>query len=149
VATLLLVGDGPDEEAMRRRCETEGLDNVVFAGYRQRKDLPLYYAAADVFVFPTLGDPYGLVVDEAMACGLPVVSTRAAGEIHRRVTNGTTGFVVPAGDPHSLSARMALLAGDPQLRLTLGRRAARRVAWQSPDVWAQQFERVVAEILAV
>ena len=145
--SLLLVGDGPEEVALRERCAAEGLGNVSFVGFRQQDDLAAYYAAADVFVFPTLGDPYGLVVDEAMACSLPVVSSAAAGEIRRRVTDGVTGFVVAPGDATSLAARMVQLASDPELRRELGSSAERRVAWQSPDAWARQFECVVNEIL--
>ena len=97
--SLLLVGDGPDEASLRARCAAEGVSDVVFAGFHQQEELAPYYAAADVFVFPTLGDPYGLVVDEAMACGLPVVSSTAAGELRRRVTDGVTGFITGPGDP--------------------------------------------------
>ena len=74
--SLLLVGDGQEEIKLRRTCTERGIRNVFFTGFLQKPDLPHYYALADVFVFPTLGDPYGLVVDEAMACGLPVIGRR-------------------------------------------------------------------------
>ena len=80
---------------MQRICAERGIRNVIFAGFFQKAELPRLYAAADVFVFPTLGDPYGLVVDEAMACSLPIISTSAAGEIRDRVESGVNGFVVP------------------------------------------------------
>ncbi|MEN6482213.1 MAG: glycosyltransferase, partial [Anaerolineaceae bacterium] len=57
--SLLLVGDGQDEETLRRICNERHIRNVIFAGFRQKQELPLYYAISDVFVFPTLGDPYG------------------------------------------------------------------------------------------
>ncbi len=74
--SLLLVGDGPEEARIARITTSEGL-RVKLAGFHQKAELPRLYAAGDVFVFPTLGDPYGLVVDEAMAAGLPVISTTA------------------------------------------------------------------------
>ncbi len=58
----------------------------------QKDRLPEFYALGDAFVFPTRGDPYGLVVDEAMASGLPVIASDAAGEITSRVTPEETGF---------------------------------------------------------
>jgi glycosyltransferase involved in cell wall biosynthesis len=145
--SLLLVGDGPDEAALRSRCAADGLQGVVFAGFHQQDELAAFYAASDVFVFPTLGDPYGLVVDEAMACSLPVLSSTAAGEIGRRVTNGVTGFLFKSGDVTTLAEHMVHLAEDRVLRRAMGARAASRVSWQSPDAWARQFERVVHEII--
>ena len=67
-------------------------------GFAQREQLPAYYALADVFVFPTHTDPWGLVVNEAMACGLPVISSDAAGCAADLVESGWNGRVFPAGD---------------------------------------------------
>jgi glycosyltransferase involved in cell wall biosynthesis len=145
--SLLLVGDGPDEAVLRSRCAADGLQGVVFAGFRQQDELAAFYAASDVFVFPTLGDPYGLVVDEAMACSLPVLSSTAAGEIGRRVTEGVTGYLFNPGDVTTLAEHMVHLAGDRALRRAMGIGAAYRVSWQSPEAWAIQFERVVLEIV--
>ncbi len=118
--SLLVVGDGPDERQLAERARSEGLRNVVLAGFKQKAELPRYYAAADVFVFPTLGDPYGLVVDEAMACSLPIISTSVAGEIGDRVEEGVNGFVVPPNNSAALLDRMERFAGDPMLRAAMG-----------------------------
>ena len=82
-----------------------------------------------------------------MACSLPVLSSTAAGEIRRRVTDGVTGHLYEAGDAAALGRLMVDLAADPDRRRAMGARAARRVSWQSPDAWAEQFERVALEIL--
>ena len=76
--SLLLVGNGPDEQRYRARARE--VPGVVFTGWQQRDRTPWYYSLADVLVFPTLGDPNGLVVTEALAAGLPVVSQRRGGE---------------------------------------------------------------------
>jgi glycosyltransferase involved in cell wall biosynthesis len=65
--SLLLVGDGSEEEKLRKQCVERGIRNVVVSGFKQKPEVPKYYGLADVFVFRTLGEPYGLVVDEAMA----------------------------------------------------------------------------------
>jgi glycosyltransferase involved in cell wall biosynthesis len=143
-STLLLVGDGEDEAELRARAG----DGVVFAGFRRQAELPRVYAAADVFVFPTLGDPYGLVVDEAMASGLPLVSTTAAGEIGARVEHGRTGLLVPPDDVDALAGALAALAADPEQRRALGAAAAPHVAGRTPERWAEDFERAVGGILA-
>jgi glycosyltransferase involved in cell wall biosynthesis len=145
--SLLLVGDGPDEKRLRARCEEERLINVTFAGFQQADTLPMLFAAGDVFVFPTLGDPFGMVVPEAMACGLPVISTSAAGELHDRVIDGVNGFVVAAADSSALLTAMRRLAGDPELRRAMSEAARRTVEGQSPEVWAAAFDHAVTSIL--
>ncbi len=145
--SLLLVGDGPEEGKLRRLCDDLGLRNVVFAGFHQKPALPPFYAAADVFVFPTLGDPYGLVVDEAMACALPVISTSAAGEIHDRIDEGENGFVVPPEDAGALAEAMLPLATDAGLRQRMGQRSSAKIQGHTPQKWAEDFEHIVQKLL--
>jgi glycosyltransferase involved in cell wall biosynthesis len=147
--SLLLAGDGPDERALRERCSREGVRNVIFAGFHQRDFLPRLYACADVFVFPTLGDPFGLVVEEAMACGLPVICTATAGEIRDRVEDGVNGFIVPPANSAELLDRMELLTRNPDLRRRIGDRGKRNVERHHPDRWAEKFEEAVHRILAL
>lgn len=145
--TLLLVGAGDDEDALRARCIDSDVTSVVFAGYHKSDSLPALYGAADVFVFPTLGDSFGLVVSEAMACGLPVIATTASGEIAGRVAEGVNGFLVPPADSDALLERMSRLARDPELRARMGAASTERVAGQTPDLWAASFEQAIATIL--
>jgi glycosyltransferase involved in cell wall biosynthesis len=145
--SLLLAGDGVDEDYFRERCRREGLENVVFAGFFQRDDLPKIYVAADVFVFPTLGDPFGHVVEEAMSCAIPVITTEAAGEIRDRVTEGVTGFIVPRASPDALLARMRLLATDESLPTDMGRASRDRVRGQTAERWAEAFEAAADALL--
>ena len=146
--SLLLVGDGENEESMKKKCRKKDIRNVVFAGFHQKPELPRFYAAADVFVFPTLGDPYGLVVDEAMACSLPVVSTSAAGEIHDRIKDGVNGYIVPAEDSVALCNRMECLARDLELRVRMGQVSAQKIAGHTPEQWAKDFEQAIDQILS-
>jgi FkbM family methyltransferase len=143
--SLLIVGSGPDEQRIRRAAE--GLDAVVFHPFVERENLPAYYAAADVFVFPTLGDPHGQVVEEAHAAGLPVISSDAAGDVRRRVDDGVSGFVVPAGDVEALAGRMLELAVTPTRRAAMGVRGAVRVQSWGHDTYAEEFERFVHDAL--
>ena len=147
--SLLLVGDGPDEPLLRERCREEDLTNVAFAGFHQSDTLPSLLAVADAFVFPTLGDPFGMVVPEAMACGLPVISTSAAGEIRGRILDGVNGFIVPPANSAMLHLQMRRLAEDDVLRKSMGVAARRSVAGQSPELWADAFEDAVATILGI
>lgn len=145
--SLLLVGEGKDRPKLEARCEAEGVRNVVFAGFQQTARLPTYFAAGDVFVFPSLGDPYGLVVDEALASGLPVIST-TIGEITERVDEGESGFVVPPANSAALLDRMERLVVDAALRKEMGKVAAERIREFTPERWAAEFEGAVEQILA-
>jgi glycosyltransferase involved in cell wall biosynthesis len=146
--SLLLVGDGPEERRLRQRCAEEGLRNVVLLGFQQQSELPRYYTMADVFVFPTLGDPYGMVINEAMACSLPIITTTAAGEAGYRVEDGVNGFYVPPANSAALLDRMEALARDPALRQQMGEASLARIRHEAPECWAIDFERSVDAILS-
>ena len=145
--SLLLVGDGPEETKLKQTCVERNIRNVIFAGFKQKPELPRYYAMADVFVFPTLGDPYGMVVDEAMACSLPIISTSAAGEIRGRVEDGINGYIVPPEDSVALAERMLYLSREPQLREQMGKASAEKIAGHTPKRWAQDFEKIISTLL--
>ena len=145
--SLLLVGDGPETAMLQQACAERSIRNVVFAGFQQKPDLPRYYALADVFVFPTLGDPYGLVVDEAMACSLPIISTSAAGEIRDRIEEGINGYIVPPEDSAALAEHMLHLAQDAELRARMGQVSADKIQGHTPEQWAADFERIVLTLL--
>lgn len=145
--SLAIVGDGRDEDRLRSTVSHMGLAGVTFAGFKQLEQLPEWYAAADVLVFPTRGDPYGMVVDEAMAAGLPVISTASAGEIGSRVVEGETGLLVPPEDPRALARAMAQLALDPAEARRMGRKAAVRMRGVGPEQWADDFEVALRQVL--
>lgn len=111
-ARLILVGDGPlraEVEAMIAGIE----DKVCLPGYAPYSDLPKYYALADVFVHPAPSEPWGVSVNEAMACGVPVVVSSGVGAARDLVVEGETGFVFSVGDSAALAQLLARYAGLP------------------------------------
>jgi sugar transferase (PEP-CTERM/EpsH1 system associated) len=117
---LLLVGDGPEAAPLRALADELGIgDRVVFAG--ERHDVPELLAASDVFVLSSTSEGLPLSMVEAMATGLPVVST-AVGGIPALVADGETGFLVPSGDVDALAAKLAALKADPGRAEAMGRR---------------------------
>ncbi len=119
-----IVGDG-SALAAHRSC----FEHVA---HLTRPDLAARFSQADAFVFPTLLEGMPLVVIEAMACGLPVITTaRGADEI---VRDGVEGFIVPVRDPGAIADRLGLLYHDAALRRRMGeaaRRRAREFSWSS------------------
>lgn len=99
---ICIVGGEPTEEylQMQREC---GLDRVRFAGFMPREKLASYYRAADVFVLPTREDIWGLVVNEAMAYGLPVVTTTCCNAGLELVREGENGCLVEPGNADALA----------------------------------------------
>jgi glycosyltransferase involved in cell wall biosynthesis len=120
---LLLVGDGPERRDLEVQAQRLGLTGrVVFAGEQDHVRVVDTLFASDLFVFPSQTETLGLAVLEAMAAGRAVVAVRG-GSIPEIVRDGETGRVVPA-DPTALRQAIAGLAGDAELRRTMGARAA-------------------------
>ena len=105
----VVVGSGPEEAALRDRAAMLGAP-VHFAGFRNQSEMPAAYAAADCLVLPSASETWGLVVNEAMACGLPAIVSDAAGCAQDLVTPGRTGFVYAAANVPELWERMTDVA---------------------------------------
>ncbi len=94
---IYIVGGEPTEEYLKLKTEL-GLNNLHFVGFCDKRTVGAYYRAADVFVLPTREDIWGLVINEAMAYGLPVVTTEKCVAGVALVENGVNGFIVPVED---------------------------------------------------
>jgi len=90
---FIIVGSGPEEKKLEAYCIQNKLWNVVFEGFRQKDELPKYYALADIFIFPSFYDVWGLVVNEALASGLYVLSSKYAGASYDLIKEGWNGEV--------------------------------------------------------
>jgi glycosyltransferase involved in cell wall biosynthesis len=117
---LLLVGDGPEERRLRALAEAIGA-SVTFTGLLEDDDLIRMYVAADVFVLASRRETWGVVVNEAMAAGLPLVVSDQVGAGHDLVVAGRNGDVVPADDVEALTTALRDLATDAARRERYGR----------------------------
>ncbi|HWE62617.1 MAG TPA: glycosyltransferase [Chloroflexota bacterium] len=145
-ARLVLVGGGPAEADLRAQAAALGLAHrVTFATGVSDRELPRFYAEADIFVLPACerSEAFGLVLVEALASGLPCVSTELQTGTSYVNKNGETGLVVPPADPGALAAACRALLADPALRARMGA-AGRRRATRLFDI-----TRVAAEVAAV
>ena len=107
-ARVVLVGDGPLKERLEARANQPDLKGrVEFVGFKNQKELPAYLAGADCLVLPSDGtETWGVIVNEAMACGLPAIASDACGCCPDLIEKGKTGYSFPVGDTHALAARM-------------------------------------------
>ncbi|MEW5807009.1 MAG: glycosyltransferase family 4 protein [Acidobacteriota bacterium] len=140
---LVLLGDGPEKNKYEAYCKAKKIDNVFFEGFVQKEQLPEYYTAADIFVLPSLSEPWGLVVNEAMAFGIPIISTDAAGVTYDLVQDGVNGFVIPAGNSEALYDALKKLTEDAKLRERMGSESLLMIENHTPEKWAQSFIRAV------
>ena len=121
------VGDGPERAGLEALAAELALsDRINFTGAVGQDELPRLYAAADAFCLPTLAEGLGVVLMEAMAAELPVVSTRVMG-VPEVVDDGACGLLVAPGRPDGLADALERLAASPELRRDMGRRGRRRV----------------------
>jgi len=117
---LTIVGDGSDRtELEQMTAQLELNDNVKFVGYKSQAEVREYMQETDVFVLPSFAEGVPVSLMEAMAAGVPVVTTQIAG-VSELVENGVSGYIVPAGDGITLAERIKTLLTEPQLRSQFG-----------------------------
>lgn len=123
-AHLIIAGEGPLYPAIRDRIKS-GLPNPVsLTGHLDREEVAEELSTADIFVFPSRSDPWGLVVNEAAAAGLPLVATSAPGAVEDLLIHGRNGLIVSPGDVTGIAEALQLLINDSDLRLTMGAQSA-------------------------
>lgn len=131
---LVFVGDGPMRAELEADARSVFPGSVHFAGFVDRDELAAYYALAECLVLPTHSDTWGLVVNEAMACGLPIVCSSVAGCAADLV--GSNGILVTPGDVSQLSAALRRISADAELRVTMSAESRRVIQNYSPECCA-------------
>jgi glycosyltransferase involved in cell wall biosynthesis len=143
---LVIVGDGRERARLEALAAERLSDKVVFAGRIPREEMHQYYSAADLFVFPGIGESLGMVFLEAQCCGLPVVACRTAG-VPEVVADGDTGFLTPIGDMASFTGAVEKLLADDDLRTGMGR-AARQYVLETHDL-NKNYGRVEDRLIGI
>jgi glycosyltransferase involved in cell wall biosynthesis len=140
---VLAGGDRANRPALAALAGELGLGaDVGFPGLVDDADLPAVYGGAALYVQPSLEEGFGLPALEAMACGVPVISTDVGGT-PEVVLHGVTGFLAPVGDVEQMAAHTLRLLGDEALRATMGAAGRQRAArlFDARDV-VGQYERI-------
>lgn len=139
VRLVLVSGSNPDADRAVARAE-RAADRVVF--HPLSRQIERFFAAADVFLFPTLYESYGMVISEAMAAGLPVVTSRAAGAAEL-IEHGESGWLTAdPWDSDQIAEGLRALAADPALRERMGAAARSKIE-------AYTWDRVADETMAI
>ncbi len=147
---LVIVGEGRLKDTLSRQIDRDSVlkDHVSLVGFCSDELLPLYYSACDFFVFPTRYDIWGMVLNEAMSSGLPVISSDCAGASMDLIDEGVTGYRVRADDPRAFEEALTRLGGDSTLRQRMGRNARRKImSGYTPRHQADGVVRAVLQTL--
>ncbi len=140
-----IVGGAPNKEFLRMKKQME-LENVYFIDFKEKEALAIYYQVADVFVLLTRGDVWGLVINEAMAYGLPIVTTNACVAGLELVKEGENGFLTDAEDACNATAKTAFVLRDEKVREAYSRKSKELIQGYTIEKMAERHIEIFEKI---
>ena len=120
VPYLIFVGDGQDRDYLVAQAKKLGWASIKILGFKNQSELPRYYDLCDVFVLPSVNEPWGLVINEVMNAGKPIIVSDQVGAGFDLVKDGVNGIVVPSGDTSALADSVKRLTEEPALAQSMG-----------------------------
>ncbi|OHB21084.1 MAG: hypothetical protein A2666_04840 [Parcubacteria group bacterium RIFCSPHIGHO2_01_FULL_47_10b] len=142
---LLFVGSGNLEQALKQYVHDHKLKNIHFAGFINQSNLPDYYNASDVFVLPSEKDMWGIVVNEAMCYGKPIITTDKVGSATDLIDE-SNGFIYPSGDIEALANHLLFFLNNPGKASTMGTNSFKKISKWGPSETAQGIHRAILHI---
>lgn len=142
---IYIVGDEPTEEFLNWK-ERENLSNVHFIGFKGKEELSQYYRAADLFVLMTREDVWGLVINEAMAMGLPIITTNMCGAGLELVRKNENGFIIPVNDAEALVEKIRFFMDHPEKMEKFGKRSLEIISDYTIERMASRHIEILQEI---
>jgi glycosyltransferase involved in cell wall biosynthesis len=144
---LLLVGREAELPALLAGIPKENRDRIIYAGFQPPDELPRYFSQADVFVLPSRYDGWGVVVNQALGAGLPIVCSDMVGAGHDLVEDGVNGLKFRANDATALTKQLQRIVGTPELIGPWGEASRRKAAAWFPangaQKWIEAFQAVL------
>lgn len=136
---LVLVGDGPQMPEIEAAIRNEGIPGVTLAGFKQIDEIPAYYGLAGALIHPTFKDTWGLVVNEAMASGLPVLVSLRAGCARDLVIDNQNGYRFNPNDHAEMARRMLWVSSHPERQAKMREASRTLIAEWSPERYAERL----------
>lgn len=143
---LVLIGDGPERSLAEKTVRDLGIEkSVIFLG--KQEEVYFFLSLGDIFLMPSQTESFGLAALEAMACGLPCISSNAGGLPELNI-HGETGYLAPVGDVEQMSSQVLQILSNPSLKETLSQQARRRALENfHADSIIPQYIRLYEEVL--
>ena len=145
-ASLAFVGSGQQEKKLKDYVRQQQLPDVHFFGFRNQSELPNFYSVADVFVLPSENEPWGLVINEVMCAGIPVIASSEIGAVEDLVRHGENGFTYDAGDIDTLTEYLSKVLGAPEIRARMGEASRRIIAHWDYESCVLGIKQAIAQI---
>lgn len=145
-ARLLLVGREAELPQMLASLSENVRTRIRYAGFQAPGALPQFFAQADVFVLPSRYDGWGVVVNQALGAGLPIIASDQVGAAHDLVTLGENGFHFPAGNVTALGEMMRRFTDQPTLCETMATASRARAAGWAPERGAERWAHALKEV---
>lgn len=142
-ANLLIIGEGSEKENYESIIKTKNYKNVSLCGFLPFEDTLSYFLASDIFVLPTLYDPWGLVVNEAMSKGLPVITTDRCVAGNEIVKNGENGYVISAKSETELYEKINYLIDNPILCKKMGENNLKKIRPYTIENIAESHKKTI------
>ncbi len=141
---LVICGSGPLETALKQQVQDLGLGQMQFAGFRQIDELPIFYSLSQCFIMPSSHfEQWGLVVNEAMASGLPVLVSKACGCAPDLVQEGVNGSTFDPYDVEGLARLMVKMSSGEVDLVAMGHASQRIIADWTPEIFAENLLKAV------
>jgi glycosyltransferase involved in cell wall biosynthesis len=125
---LLIVGDGECMEELRQLQLQHNLEGVRIVGFKNQTELPTYFHIADVFIMPSIAEPWGLVLNEAMCCQCAILASDEVVAAKDLVQNGVNGFIFKAGNVADLTYYLSKILSDSELISAMGLNSAKLIS---------------------
>lgn len=145
-ARLLLVGREAELPEMMRSLSSKTQQHIEYAGFHDPEYLPQFFEQADLFVLPSRYDGWGVVVNQALGAGLPIICSDAVGAAFDLVEPGVNGVIVPAGDASKLHEALAFYTQHPEAIQQASEASRRKAATWKPQVGAQHWCKVLEKL---
>ncbi|BAZ69116.1 MAG: glycosyltransferase family 4 protein [Pelatocladus maniniholoensis HA4357-MV3] len=145
--TLLVVGRGPQKQELESFCTRENIQDCVnWVGWVDYSSLGVYFQNADIFIFPTLEDTWGMVVLEAMAFSKPILCSKWAGA-SEMVIDGKNGYIFDPHNPETLAEVMKHFIDNPNLISSMGQNSQQLISQHTPVAAANFFAQTASFVL--
>jgi glycosyltransferase involved in cell wall biosynthesis len=145
--TLLIIGGGQLEQELNEMIRAYAPDNVRLLGFKDKKELYRYYLASDLFILPTREDIWGLVVNEAMACGLPVITTNKCIAGMELIEDNRNGFIVQTEDECQLYEKADYIMSRDEIREKMADNSLEIIGNYTIDKMVEAHENIFSEIV--
>jgi len=144
--SLVIIGEGPLKSNYMQYIKEKNIKNIIIKDFLQKEELINYYKISDIFIFPTRYDIWGLVINEAMEFGLPIISSDMAGAPYDLVRDGENGYIFKAGDIDELKSKIELLIKDETKRKIFSQKSLEIIKTYTIENMTKKYLEVIKRI---